>query len=80
MLIGSSIDVYKRQVIHFAQKKEIIEPLYCGDLYIDAETNALLQARFEVDPVSYTHLFHVFNLFVVICSFCGQIMFQTFNK
>ena len=37
-------------VIHFAQKKEIIEPLYCGDLYIDAETNALLQARFEVDP------------------------------
>ena len=25
-------------VIHFAQKKEIIEPLYCGDLYIDAET------------------------------------------
>ena len=37
-------------VIHFEQKKEIIEPLYCGDLYIDAETNALLQARFEVDP------------------------------
>ena len=44
-------------VIHFAQKKEIIEPLYCGDLYIDAETNALLQARFEVDP----HAWHSDN-------------------
>lgn len=37
-------------VVHFEQQKEILEPLYCGELYIDSETNALLQARFEVHP------------------------------
>ena len=37
-------------VISFVQKEGIREPLYCGELYIDAENNALLQARFEIHP------------------------------
>lgn len=37
-------------VISFKQDKVVHEPLYCGELYIDAENNALLQARFEVNP------------------------------
>lgn len=37
-------------VIAFEQNQGDDEPLYRGDLYIDAENNALLQANFEVHP------------------------------
>lgn len=37
-------------VIAFEQKSDDNEPLYRGDLYIDAENNALVQANFEIHP------------------------------
>lgn len=37
-------------VITFEQKSGDNEPLYRGDLYIDAENNALVQANFEIHP------------------------------
>lgn len=37
-------------VISFQQNKGVKEPLYCGELYIDAENNALVQARLEIHP------------------------------
>lgn len=37
-------------VIAFEQNQGDDEPLYRGDLYIDAENNALVQANFEVHP------------------------------
>ena len=33
------------------RKKGISEPLFCGELFLDSETSALLQARLEVHPV-----------------------------
>ncbi|MDL2214625.1 carboxypeptidase-like regulatory domain-containing protein [Dysgonomonas sp. OttesenSCG-928-M03] len=44
------IDNRKVNVISFEQKDVITEPLYKGELYIDAENNALLQAKFEINP------------------------------
>jgi hypothetical protein len=44
------IDNRIANVVSFEQKKEISEPLFKGELYIDAENNALLSARFEVHP------------------------------
>ena len=37
-------------VVRFEQRKEVTEPLFCGELYLDSETHALLQARLEVHP------------------------------
>lgn len=37
-------------VIGFEQKKGISMPLYRGELYIDSENNALVMARFEINP------------------------------
>ena len=37
-------------VIAFEQKQGITEPLYKGELYIDADNSALLAAHFEIDP------------------------------
>lgn len=37
-------------VIEFRQKKGVDEPLYKGELFIDTENYALLEARFEIDP------------------------------
>jgi len=37
-------------VIAFEQKSGITDPLYKGELYIDAETHALLVSHFEVNP------------------------------
>jgi hypothetical protein len=37
-------------VIAFEQKMGIIDPLYKGELYIDAENSALLVTHFEVNP------------------------------
>ena len=46
----TEIDNRMAYVVSFEQKKEITEPLYTGELYIDAENSALLAARFEVHP------------------------------
>lgn len=37
-------------VLSFKQKKGIKEPLYCGELYIDADNGALLQAHVRMHP------------------------------
>jgi hypothetical protein len=44
------IDDRVANMISFEQKKEIKEPLYRGEIFIDAENNALLSARFEIHP------------------------------
>ncbi len=45
-----SIDNRTANVVYFEQKKGVEEPLFCGELYIDSENSALLQARFEINP------------------------------
>lgn len=44
------IDGRKVYIISFEQKPNIKEALFKGDLYIDTENHALLQAEFEVHP------------------------------
>lgn len=44
------IDDRLANMISFEQKKEIKEPLYRGEIFIDAENNALLSARFGIHP------------------------------
>lgn len=44
------IDDRLANVVSFEQKRGVIDPLYRGELYIDSENSALLQARFEVHP------------------------------
>jgi hypothetical protein len=46
----TEIDGRMAYVISFEQKPEVNEPLYAGRLYIDAESSALLSARFAVNP------------------------------
>ena len=36
--------------IQFVQKPKVLEPLYCGSLYIDIETLSVVKARFEINP------------------------------
>lgn len=44
------IDDRLANVISFEQKESIEEPLFRGELYIDTENYALLEARFELNP------------------------------
>jgi hypothetical protein len=44
------IDNRVANIISFEQKKDIKEPLYKGELLLDAENDALLSARFEIHP------------------------------
>lgn len=37
-------------VVHFEQVKGVTHPLFCGDLYIDSENNALVEAHIELHP------------------------------
>lgn len=46
----TSIDDRCVNVVSFEQKQGGKEPLYCGELYIDSENGALLQARIEMQP------------------------------
>lgn len=55
------IDNRVANVVSFEQRKGINEPYYCGELYIDSESSALLQVRFEVNPA---HVTDAANLFV----------------
>ena len=47
---NSIIDGRRVDVISFEQKKDIYEPLYTGDLFIEIENKALSEVRFEVNP------------------------------
>lgn len=44
------MDGRRVNIISFSQKEYISEPLYKGQLFIDAENLALVEARFEVNP------------------------------
>lgn len=44
------IDNRLAHVISFVQKAGITDPLYKGEVYIDADNNALLGATFEINP------------------------------
>ena len=46
----TTIDNRLVNVITFKQKPFVKEPLYTGDLYIDAESKALVEIRFEMNP------------------------------
>jgi hypothetical protein len=47
----TTIDSRPAHVIAFEQKPGIEEPLYKGELYIDAENSALLSAHFGINPL-----------------------------
>lgn len=49
-------------VVYFEQRKGVNEPYYCGELYIDSENSALLQAKFEVNPKYVTKSSDMFVL------------------
>ncbi|MDL2299773.1 carboxypeptidase-like regulatory domain-containing protein [Bacteroides sp. OttesenSCG-928-E20] len=56
----SVVDNRLVNVVSFEQKKIVKDPLFKGALYIDAESSALLEARFELNPQyveKATHLF-----------------------
>ncbi|MBP1638210.1 MAG: hypothetical protein H6Q18_999, partial [Bacteroidetes bacterium] len=36
-------------IIHFEQQKTVLEPLFYGDLYIDAQSYALVRAEFDMN-------------------------------
>lgn len=44
------IDSRLANIVYFEQHKTVKEPLFRGELYIDSENNALLQARLELNP------------------------------
>ena len=46
----TTIDNRRVYVFSFEQNESISDPLYKGDIYIDAENFALLQASFELNP------------------------------
>ncbi len=47
----TTIEDRRVYVISFTQSELITDPLYCGELYIDAENFSLLKIRFEINPV-----------------------------
>ena len=46
----TTIDNRLVNVISFRQKPSIKEPMYTGDLYVEAESKALVEIRFEMNP------------------------------
>lgn len=46
----TEIDERRVYIFSFVQRDEIVEALFKGDLYIDAENSALVKAVFEVNP------------------------------
>ena len=44
------IDDRTANTIYFEQKHDIHEPLCCGELFVDEDNNALLGAKFEINP------------------------------
>lgn len=58
----TEIDSRMAHVIYFEQKKSIIDPLFTGKLYIDAQNSALISALFEISP---KYIEKAENLFVL---------------
>jgi len=50
----TTIDNRRVYVFAFEQQELVTDPLYKGELYIDAENSALIQARFEINPAYVT--------------------------
>lgn len=46
----NAIDNRLVDVIYFKQKEYVKEPLYTGELYVEAENKALVEVRFELNP------------------------------
>ena len=57
----SVVDGKRINVISFEQKEYITEPLYTGQLFIDSENQALVEARFEVNP---KYVEHATNMYI----------------
>lgn len=47
-------------IVSFKQKDSNFDPLFCGNLYIDSENDALLRADFEINPRYITHATDMF--------------------
>ncbi len=56
------IDNRRVLVISFRQKDDLTDPLYKGELYIDAQNFALIKVSFQIDP---RHVQKTSNLFIV---------------
>ncbi|MDR1335495.1 MAG: carboxypeptidase-like regulatory domain-containing protein [Tannerella sp.] len=46
-----AIDGRTVNIIRFRQRKQVREPLYEGELYIEKESKALVEIRFEINPL-----------------------------
>jgi len=46
----TTIDNRPVHIVNFKQKPAVKEPLYAGDLYVEAESKALVEIRFEMNP------------------------------
>jgi hypothetical protein len=46
----TEIDGRRVYVFSFVQKEEIMDALFTGELYVDAQNHALVKAIFEVNP------------------------------
>lgn len=51
----SVIDERRINVISFQQKEHVSEPLFKGELFIDAENRTLVEARFQINPKYVEH-------------------------
>jgi hypothetical protein len=52
--VHKGLDIVDGRIVHvilFRQKEYIKEPLYAGELFVERETNALVEIRFHVNPV-----------------------------
>ena len=49
------LDGRRVHIIEFKQRKEITDPHFCGELYLDSENHALVEARFRINP-DFVHL------------------------
>lgn len=56
----STIDDKMVHIISFQQKEQIPEPLYAGKLFIEVESKALVEVRFEVNPKLVNKATHTF--------------------
>jgi hypothetical protein len=56
----TAVDGRKVHIIRFRQRNHVKEPLYRGEIYIEKESKALVEIRFEINPLlagKATHMF-----------------------
>jgi len=56
----TTIDNRLVNIITFTQRPSVKEPLYTGDLYVDAESKALVEIQFEMNPQHVSKATHFF--------------------